>query len=322
MLTGRGCLLQKERFTMEGKKVKKTAGIVAAVIVVVILLSALLGCFTVVEAGHTGVLLTFGSVSGKVLNEGLNFKVPYIQTVIQIDNRVQKAEVACSSASKDLQTVSSTVALNYRVRSTASADIYRNVGLDYENIIISPAIQECVKAVSARYTAEELITQRQTISDQMAELLSEKINPYGLDIDIFNIISLDFTDEFNAAIEAKQTAQQNALKAEQDLARIKVEAQQTIEQAQAEAEAYRLKSEQITPQMIAMEYIDKWDGHLPTVATGDTAMMFDLSQLMEEASQNGSAQSSPAPAAPAVTQERNAPSAETVTETEDEAVTE
>lgn len=269
----------------------KAGKIVAAVIVLLIVVIIGCGAFTTVRAGHTGVVVTFGKVSSSVLGEGLHLKIPFIQQVVQIDNRVQKAEVDCSSASKDLQTVTSTIALNYKVRNSASADIYQNVGLDFESIIVSPAIQECVKAVTAKYTAEQLITERQSIGDQMKDLLGEKINSYGIDIEIFNIITFEFTDEYNAAIEAKQTAQQNALKAEQDLQRIKVEAEQTVAKAQAEAEAYRLKSEQITPQMIAMEYIDKWDGKLPAVAGGDSSsMLIDISQIiaqMEETAGNG-----------------------------------
>lgn len=262
---------------------RKTGKIIGGVIAAAAVLIVALNSFTSVQAGHSGVVLTFGKVSEAVLSEGLHVKIPFIQQIIQIDNRVLKAEVDCSSASKDLQTVSSTIALNYRVRNEASAKIYKEVGLSYENVIINPAIQECVKAVTAKYTAEQLITERQIISDQMKELLNEKISSYGLELEIFNIISFEFTAEYNAAIEAKQTAQQNALKAEQDLQRIKVEAEQTVAQAEAEAEAYRLKSEQITPQMIAMEYIDKWDGKLPAVAGGDSSsMLIDISQIISE----------------------------------------
>ncbi|MDD6992041.1 MAG: prohibitin family protein [Oscillospiraceae bacterium] len=262
---------------------RKTGKIIGGVIAAAAVLIVALNSFTSVQAGHSGVVLTFGKVSEAVLSEGLHVKIPFIQQIIQIDNRVLKAEVDCSSASKDLQTVSSTIALNYRVRNEASAKIYKEVGLSYENVIINPAIQECVKAVTAKYTAEQLITERQIISDQMKDLLNEKISSYGLELEIFNIISFEFTAEYNAAIEAKQTAQQNALKAEQDLQRIKVEAEQTVAQAQAEAEAYRLKSEQITPQMIAMEYIDKWDGKLPAVAGGDSSsMLIDISQIISE----------------------------------------
>ena len=286
-----------ETVVVGGRKTGKIiGGIIAAAAVIIVALNS----FTSVEAGHSGVVLTFGKVSEAVLSEGLHVKVPFIQQIIQIDNRVLKSEVDCSSASKDLQTVSSTIALNYRVRNEASARIYKEVGPSYESVIINPAIQECVKAVTAKYTAEQLITERQQISDQMKELLNDKISSYGLELEIFNIIAFEFTDEYNAAIEAKQTAQQNALKAEQDLQRIKVEAEQTVAQAQAEAEAYRLKSEQITPQMIAMEYIDKWDGKLPAVAGGDSSsMLIDISEIIGEMNSTAApAKTAPAPAAP------------------------
>lgn len=255
--------------------------IVVTVIILFALLIVILNSFTTVSAGHTGVVTTFGKVSEAVLSEGLHFKIPFIQNIILIDNRVQKAEASCSSASKDLQTVSSTIAVNYKVLNSYSASVYKNIGMDYETVIITPAIQECVKAVTAKFTAEELITNRQTVGDQMMELLKNKIGNYGIDIQIFNITAFDFTDEYNAAIEAKQTAQQNALKAEQDLQRIKVEAEQTIARAKAEAEAYRLKSEQLTPEIIISNYIEKWDGKLPTVASGDGGtMMIDLTSLL------------------------------------------
>ncbi len=281
---------------------KKTGKIISGVIIAAVVILLLLNAFTTVSAGHTGVVLTFGKVSPAVLSEGLHFKIPFIQQIVQIDNRVLKAEVDCSSASKDLQTVSSTIALNYRVKNESSAEIYQDVGLNYENIIIAPAIQECVKAVTAKYTAEQLITERQLVGDQMKELLNEKISSYGLELQIFNIISFEFTAEYNAAIEAKQTAQQNALKAEQDLQRIKVEAEQTVAKAEAEAEAYRLKSEQITPQMIAMEYIDKWDGKLPAVAGNESSMLIDISEIMNQLNERegSTAEVSTAPVSPAV----------------------
>ena len=205
-----------------------------------------------------------------------------MQKIVLVDNRVLKAEADCSSASKDLQTVRSTIAVNYKVMNSYSASVYKNIGMDYESVIIIPAVQECVKAVTARFTAEELITNRQNVSDLMSEQLKEKIGSYGIDVQIFNIISFDFTEEYNAAVEAKQTAQQNALKAEQDLQRVKVEAEQTVAEAQAEAEAYRLKSEQITPEVLLMSYIDKWDGKLPTVAGENGSMLIDITALLEQ----------------------------------------
>lgn len=272
-----------------GKNVK---GIVLTVVIVIAAIILIASSVTVVGAGHTGVVVQLGAVGDTVLSEGLHFKVPFITNVVQMDNRVQKAEVDSMSASKDLQNVSSTIAVNYRLNTNSSASVYKNVGVNYEDIIIKPAIQECVKAVTAQFTAEQLITQRQTVGDQMRDLLAEKITPYGLSIEIFNIISFEFSEEFNAAIEAKQTAQQNALKAEQDLARIRVEAEQKIEQARAEAESYRLKNQEITEETLAMEWINKWDGKLPTVA-GDSEMMLNISELLENAKSASESSSTP-----------------------------
>ena len=149
------------------------------------------------------------------------------------------------------------------------------MGSDYANIIISPAIQESIKAVAAQFTAEQLITERQSVGDQIKSVLSEKISGYGITVEIFNIVNFDFTEEFNAAVEAKQTAQQNALKAEQDLARIEVEAKQKITQAQAEAESIKLIQEALSASPDYIEYVkwSKWDGKLPSVMTSSGVMV-------------------------------------------------
>lgn len=257
-------------------KVKKVV-IIAVIVLAVIILG--FSSFAIVSPGHTGVVVTLGKVSDKVLEEGIHFKLPFIQSVEQIDNRVLKTEVESNAASKDLQTISSKVSINYRVNKSSSAEIYKNVGTDFTNVIVNPAIQECVKSIAAKYTAEQLITNRAIVSTEMEEAISRKINPYGLSIEVFNIVNFDFSEEFNKAIEAKQTAQQSALKAEQDLARIKVEAEQSVEKAKAEAEAYKLKNEQITDKVIMMEFIDKWNGELPKVAS-DAGALFDVSSYI------------------------------------------
>ena len=240
-----------------------------------------------VPAGHTGVVTRFGAVDDAVLGEGLHVVVPFVTRVIDMNNQVTKAEVLSASASKDLQTVNSTVALNYRIDAPSAASVYRNIGVNYENVVVIPAIQEAVKSVMAQYTAEELITMRQTVGAEMQEEISGKLAPYGFSTQSVNIVDFQFSDEFNAAIEAKQTAQQNALKAEQDLARVKVEAEQKITEAQAEAESYRLKSQELTDEMIKMEFIDKWDGKLPVVVS-DGQSLFSIDSLLDSAASSGS----------------------------------
>ncbi len=268
------------------KSVKK---IVIAVVIVLVLLIVGFNSFTIVDPGHTGVVINLGKVSTNVLEEGLHFKIPFVAEIVQVDNRVMKTEVESNAASKDLQTISSKVSINYRVNKSSSADIYKNVGSDFTNVIVNPAIQECVKSVAAKYTAEQLITNRTVVSTEMEEAISEKINPYGLSIEVFNIVNFDFSEEFNKAIEAKQTAQQEALKAEQDLARIKVEAQQTIEKAEAEAEAYKLKNAQLTEEIIMMEFVEKWDGKMPSVMSSANAM-FDVSSYVKGNAGNAQAE--------------------------------
>lgn len=239
------------------------------------LITVLLG-FRIVPAGHTGVVIHLGKVSDNILEEGFHVVTPYVTSIYKMDNRVTKVEVDASSASKDLQNVTSRVSLNYRVDRSSSASLYKNVGKDFEEVIIRPAIQECIKAATAQYTAEELITKRQDVGAQIKGLIVEKIEPYGLRAEIFNIVNFEFSEEFNKAIEAKQTAQQAALKAEQDLVRIRVEAEQKIAEAQAEAEAYKVKSQEITEDMIRIEAIKKWNGQLPVYYAGDKGSIFNI----------------------------------------------
>ncbi len=265
------------------KEMKDTKGITKIVIgavCAVLLIAVVSTCFTVVKAGHTGVVMTFGAVEDKVMEEGLNFKIPFIQSVVQMNNRTQKTETEGTASSKDLQIISYVVAVNYHVNDSSSASLYQNVGLDYGSVIIVPAIQESIKAVTAQYTAEELITKRQSVGDQIKSALSDKIGEYGIVVEIFNIVNFDFSQEFNAAVEAKQTAQQNALKAEQDLARIEVEAKQKITQAEAEAESIKLIQDALAKSPDYVEYIkwNKWDGKLPTVM-GESGVLLNVDDV-------------------------------------------
>ncbi len=253
---------------------------IVALIAVIILLQS----FVVVEPGQSGVIVTLGAVSDTVLAEGFHLKAPFAQSVVQINNRTQKVDVTGAAASKDLQTVTCEVAVNYRVLNASSASLYKNVGNNYEAVIISPAIQESIKAVTAQFTAEQLITERQSVSEQVKAQLLNKINPYGLTVEIFNIVNFNFSEEFNAAVEAKQTAEQQALKAEQDLNRIKIEAQQKVTQAQAEADSIKLIQDTLKTSPEYIEYMkwQKWDGVLPKVMTGsDGSTIVDVGNVLD-----------------------------------------
>lgn len=233
-----------------------------------------------VGAGERGIVQNFGAVQDEVLNEGLHFKIPVVQTVILMDVKIQKALTDAASSSSDLQDVDLSVALNYHVIPEKANLVYQTIGIQFKDRIIDPAIQEVMKAVSARYTAEELITKRPAVSKEMHESLKVRLLESNISVDAFSIINFSFSTTFTEAIEAKQTAEQNALKAKRDLDRIKVEAQQTIASATAEAEALRLQKMNITPDLIDLrrieanlKAIEKWNGVLPNV-TGAGAIPF------------------------------------------------
>jgi regulator of protease activity HflC (stomatin/prohibitin superfamily) len=233
-----------------------------------------------IGAGERGIVQNFGAVQDNVLNEGIHLRIPVMQTVIIMDVKIQKAITDAASASSDLQDVDLSVALNYHIIPEKANLVYQTIGIQFKERIIDPAIQEVMKAVSARYTAEELITKRPAVSREMQEALTARLLISNISVDAFSIVSFSFSQTFTDAIEAKQTAEQNALKAKRDLDRIKVEAMQTIAAATAEAEALRLQKMNISPDLIELrkieanlKAIEKWNGILPQV-TGAGAIPF------------------------------------------------
>ncbi|MDW3195802.1 MAG: prohibitin family protein [Cytophagales bacterium] len=233
-----------------------------------------------IGAGERGVVQNFGAVQDIVLNEGIHFRVPVMQEVTILDVKIQKAITDAASASSDLQDVDLSVALNYHIIPEKANIVYQTIGTQFKERIIDPAIQEVMKAVTARYTAEELITKRPAVSTEMQEALTSRLLVSSIAVDAFSIVSFSFSQTFTDAIEAKQTAEQNALKAKRDLDRIKVEAQQTVAAATAEAEALRLQKMNISPDLIELrkieanlKAIEKWNGILPQV-TGAGALPF------------------------------------------------
>jgi regulator of protease activity HflC (stomatin/prohibitin superfamily) len=252
-----------------------------AVIIGAILVGLLfLHPWVLVGAGERGVVLNFGAVQKNVLDEGLHFRIPIMQTVVPIDVKVQKATTDAAAASSDLQDVSSTVAINYHIVPDRANAVYQSIGTQFKERIIDPAVQEVVKAVTARYTAEELITKRAAVSDAMKANLTKRLMEYNIAVDAFSIVGFSFSKIFMEAIESKQTAEQLALKAQRDLQRIKIEAEQKITAAKAEAESLRLQRANISQDLIELrkveanlKAIEKWNGILPQV-TGGGAMPF------------------------------------------------
>jgi regulator of protease activity HflC (stomatin/prohibitin superfamily) len=233
--------------------------------------------FTTVPAGAKGVVTTFGKVEPEALDEGLHLINP-LSRVIPISVRIQKADAEGDAASRDLQQVTTHITLNYHLNPATVAAFYQGVGPGYDQTVITPEVQETFKAITARYTAEELITKREEVRAAIRELLDKKIQELtrgGLVIDEFSITNFAFSRNFAAAIEAKQEAEQLALKAKRDLERVEVEAQQKVAMAQAEAEALKAQKQEITPDLIKLreievqhEAIAKWDGRLPSVNGG------------------------------------------------------
>lgn len=261
------------------KKIGKLIGIIVCAVVILILV---ISSVAIVPAGATGVIVTFGKVSEGTYSEGFHLKVPFAQELVVVSNKIQVYEADASAVSKDLQTVSSKIAVNFRVRNDSSAMIYKNIGADYQSVILMPAVQESMKAVSAKYTAEELITERNQVGSEIKEQLESKVSDYGIQIEKFNIVNFDFSAEFNNAIEAKQVAEQNLIKTkteqEQQIVIAEAEAKKkTIAaeadataiktRADAQAEANKVLSESINDTLIRYETIDKWDGVLPKVAS-------------------------------------------------------
>lgn len=255
----------------------KLGGITTAAVAGLIVLVVGANSFAQVEYGHVGLYKTFGKLDSNILSPGIHLKIPFFQTVIQVNTQVTKAETDTSASSKDLQPVSTHVAVNYSVNKESAYNLMNNVGRNVDAVIINPAVQEIVKEVTARYQAEDLIAKRDIVAGEISEHLTNRLAKYDLIVNEINIVNFKFSDAFNQSIEAKQVAQQQALKASNDLKRIEIEAKQKIAQAQAEAESLKLKKQEVTPELVQLKQIEvqekaleKWDGRLPSVTGGAT----------------------------------------------------
>ncbi len=263
----------------------KVALIIGAILVVFLFFSP----WVQVGAGERGIVLNFGAVQPLVLNEGLHFRVPLMQKVAIMDVKVQKAMTDAASASSDLQDVTSSVALNYHIIPDKAHIVYQTLGIHFKERVIDPAIQEVMKAVSAKYSAEELITKRPLVSEAMRAALAERLLPYNIAVDAFSIVSFSFSRVFTEAIEAKQTAEQLALKSKRDLDRIKIEAEQKITSARAEAESLRLQRANISSELIELrkveanlKAIEKWNGILPQVTGGGAVPFIGVGEIQKK----------------------------------------
>ena len=263
---------------MSMKNNKLRNGILIGAVVLLALIAGT-SAVTIVPAGHTGVIVTMGKVSDRVLSEGMHLKVPFAQQIVMMNNKIQKTEIDSNGVSKDLQTVSSGVAINYHINKDDSAKIYQSIGEGYADTVLQPAIQESMKAITAQYTAEELITKRSAVGEEIGATLAEKVQEYGILIDKFNIINFDFSEEFNAAIEQKQVAEQNKLRAETEKEQKVIEAQADAirQKAEAEAEANEKINASLNENVLKYQQIEKWNGEYPNVVSSDSSILVDAS---------------------------------------------
>lgn len=239
-----------------------------------------LGSFTVISAGHQGVQVTLGEVNMQTLNEGLHFVNP-ISDVKEVSVRVTKAELKGANAgTKDLQIVHTDIVVNYRLDGNKVAHVYKEFGLELEDKILLPAVNESFKAITAHYNSEELVTKRDEVSHSIHNQLQEKVAKYGLIVSEISLVNFGFSAEYQAAIEQKVIATQQKQKAEQDLERIKVESDQRIAKAKGEAEAIRIQAQAIQQQggkeYVELKRIEKWNGELPKTMMGNAVPMFNL----------------------------------------------
>jgi prohibitin 2 len=267
--------------------------VVPVIIGFILLIVVLVASVKIVEAGHRGVLLSFGAVDTSAsLNEGIHFVVPFRDEVVPLEVRTQKIVENAAAASRDLQDVSTQVALNYHIAPDSAQVLFQQLGFDYGNRVVSPAIQESLKQVTARYNAENLITNREAAKDEVETQIEARLAPYNIDVEALSITEFQFSEQFRRAVESKVEAEQRALQATNDLRRIEIEAQQAqakaigeqkaniahaegvrqaaVLQAQGEAQAINIVKAQLTEDPRYLEWLktQRWDGVLPLVTGG------------------------------------------------------
>ena len=277
---------------------KKSLASLAMILAVAVFVGAVaLSAIQTVPTGHTGVVTTFGRVEEKTLDSGVHLVLPW-QNVVKMDNRVQKQTTDLSCFSSDIQEVNLNYTINYQIKKSDAQTIYRTIGVDYYHTVIQPCITESVKVVTARYTAEQLVGKRNELAAAIEDDLAEKLLNYNIELVSTSIENMDFTNAFTDAVEAKQVAQQNKLRAETEAEQKVIEARAAAEvrkvnadaeayevraKAEAEAEANRMISESLTQELINYTYAQRWDGKLPTVMTGEGSSMIpvlDVNQLL------------------------------------------
>lgn len=282
--------------------------------VILSLITCLISCVSYVPTGHTGIITTFGKVHDETLNAGLAWHAPW-DNVINMDNREQRVAFTLQAFSKDIQQVDIQGSINININKATAMILYREVGTDYVNIFVTPRIQEDVKIVIARYTAENLISNRQTASDSIYELIKQELTEKGINVISLALENVDFTDAFEAAVEAKQVATQekqraqteqermtmeeeaaakrsviiaNAeaekakIAAQADLEVVKIQAEAALYAGEKEAEMNKRISEALSNELIQYYWIKQWNGKLPTVSTDNAMSLINMEGVLND----------------------------------------
>lgn len=296
-----------ERMSDANRQARKILVPVRLISIILAVLFIALSMVTQVPTGYTGIKTTFGKVENETLPSGINFKMPW-QNVINMDNREQRSPFAMQAFSKDIQQVDVQGSINMNIDKNTAMNLYKDVGIDYSTILVGPRVQEDVKIVIAKYTAENLVENRQRASDEIFELVRNELKEKGINVISFAIENLDFTDAFESAVEAKQVATQEKQKAQTEQERQTMEMQQKAErdriqaqaaadvqkieadakayalkvQADAEAEANKKVAETLSDSLIRYNTVHQWDGKLPTVQSGEySTPIIDLRNTVE-----------------------------------------
>lgn len=268
--------------------------------IVLCLLTVVPSCFCSIPTGHTGVITTFGRVEDFTLDAGVHPKLPW-QNVVKMDNRVQKSTTDLACFSSDIQEVTMTYTVNYQISKQDAMTIYKTIGDSYYDTVIAPCVTESVKIVTAKFTAEQLVSSRSNMAQDIEDVLSKRLLDYNIILVGTAIENMDFTDAFTDAVEAKQVAEQNKLRAQTEAdqrvieananAEVKrkeaeAEAYETLTKAEAEAEANQKISASLTDELVAYTYAKAWNGELPTfMSDGSTIPMFDFGKIGRETTQ-------------------------------------
>lgn len=264
-------------------KTNKDVYIAVQLTLVIIFLAILSKFFVIVNAGERGVLMQFGKVQEQILGEVLHVIVPTVYSVKKLSVRVQKQESSAEASSKDLQDVFTDVALNWHIIPDKANAIFQQIGDEKEVVarIISPAVEEVLKAVIAKYTAEEIITKRGEVKAAVDDYLTLRLVTYHIAIDDISLVHVHFSERFSDAVEAKQIAEQEAKRGEFLALKAVKEAEAKVNLAKGEAEVQRLLRDNLTPELLERQAIEKWNGQLPLIVGEGGKNLLDLSKLVD-----------------------------------------